>query len=177
MECPTGLEVHDDAFGDPAGLVGAIEDHPKWSTSPVGRAPTVSDIRTSESLFLPLLSFSNPPVIHEFAHSVWKIMTDYARRYSVGISQFEPISFNRYGPEQYFTAHADYFEGSNRVISAIAYLTTVEGGGMTNFIHFGVEVEAVAGRIAVFPSNYLFAHAALPPVSGVKYSAAFWARG
>lgn len=177
MAMPAGLEVHDNVLPDPAGVIEAIAEHPKWQTSPVGKTPTTSDIRTSSSLFLPFLSFANPPVIHELARSVWTVMTDYARRFSVPISSFEPISFNRYEPDQEFHVHADYFEGSNRVISAVAYLNTIDEGGMTNFIHYGVEVDAVAARVAVFPSNFLFAHAALPPRSGVKYSAAFWARG
>jgi 2OG-Fe(II) oxygenase superfamily. len=177
MTLPTGLEVHDEVIPDPGAVVDFIENHPEWQRSPVGSSPTTSDIRTSSSLFLPFLSFANPPLLHEFARSVWSVMTDYARRYSAHIKQFEPISFNKYEPGEEFHVHADYFEGSNRVISAVAYLNTVEEGGMTNFIYHGVEVDAVAGRVAVFPSNYLFAHAALPPENDVKFSAAFWARG
>ena len=177
MDLPIGLEVHDSVVPDPGGVIELIANHPQWQISPVGKSPTTSETRTSSSLFLPFLSFANPPVLHEFARSVWSVMTDYARRFSVPITSFEPISFNRYEPGQEFHVHADYFEGSNRVISAVAYLNTVEEGGMTNFIYYGVEVEAVAARVAVFPSNYLFAHAALPPQAGIKYSAAFWARG
>jgi hypothetical protein len=177
VSLPTALEVHDDVVPNPSAVIDFIAEHPQWQISPVGKSPTTSDIRTSSSLFLPFLSFANPPVIHELARSVWSVMTDYARRFSVRITSFEPISFNRYEPGQEFHVHSDYFEGSNRVISAVAYLNTVEEGGMTNFIHYGVEVEAVAARVAVFPSNFVFAHAALPPLSGIKYSAALWARG
>ncbi|MBT4985452.1 MAG: 2OG-Fe(II) oxygenase [Ilumatobacter sp.] len=177
MEYPTGLEVHDNVFAGPDAVIDAIRDHPEWRRSPVGTSPTESDIRTSESLFLPFISYSHPESIHQFAKSVANLLTDYAQRYAVQFSNFEPISFNRYLPGQDFRAHTDYFEGSNRVISAIAYLNTVNGGGMTNFIYHGKEVDAVAGRVTVFPSNYLFAHAALPPTTDTKYSAAFWVRG
>ena len=100
----------------------------------------------------------------------------YSIAYGFTIDEVENISFNRYEPGQRFNPHTDYYAGSNRVVSAVAYLNTIEIGGETHFTHYDFSVEAVEGRLALFPSNFLFHHSGEPPMSTTKYSAAIWAR-
>lgn len=175
---PEGLEVFDGLFDRSAQVVAYLDGLDRWERSEVaGATPYADDIRTSSSVGIPFLSFSNPPLIHDFAQAVWQRMSNYAVAYAVPVYQYEPIVFNRYEPGQRFDTHPDYFRGSDRVFSAVYYLNTVSEGGSTRFVHFDYEVEAVEGRLVIFPSNYLFAHAGVAPVADVKYSAAFWARG
>jgi predicted 2-oxoglutarate/Fe(II)-dependent dioxygenase YbiX len=174
--CPPGIEVIDDAIADCGSIIDYLDTLP-WSRSPVGSPGQTSDIRTSSSVFLPLLSFKNPDVIHELARSVWKHFVVYATVYGITIDEIESMSFNRYEPGQSFDPHTDYFAGSNRVVSAVAYFNTIEAGGHTHFTHLDYSVSAREGRLVMFPSNFLFHHSGTAPETGTKYSAAFWARG
>lgn len=173
---PPGVEVIDDAISSCSSIIDYL-DTQTWSQSPVGKPGQTSKIRTSTSLFLPLLSFKNPEVIHELARTVWKHFVFYATTYGVAIDEIETISFNKYEPGQSFDPHTDYFAGSNRIVSAVAYFNTIESGGETHFTHFDYSVSAREGRLVLFPSNFLFHHAGTAPAAGTKYSAAFWARG
>ena len=86
----------------------------------------------------------------------------------------EHMNVNKYLPGERYHAHADAGPGQNREISALVYLNDVAEGGQTEFIYQGVSVWPKVGRLVIFPSNYAYAHAAHPPTSGTKYSAAFW---
>lgn len=172
-----GIEVIDGVFSTGEEIIECLNSLGGWEGSKVGENPHESGVRTSSSMFLPLLSFENPPVIHEFARAVWQCMDNYSTIYAVPFYAYEPITFNRYEPGQHFAAHPDYFKGSDRCVSAVAYLNTVERGGTTHFTYLDFTVEAVAGRVVIFPSNYLFRHSGTAPEDAVKYSAAFWARG
>jgi len=174
---PKGLEVIDNAFDSGPELIDYLDTRDLWSRSEIGEDRHHSDTRTSSTCFLPFLSYDHPPVVHDFGRTIWQLLQNYGMVYGVSYYRVEPMTFNRYEPGQHFSAHPDYFKGSDRVVSAVAYLNTVTDGGTTRFVHFGTEVEAVAGRVVLFPSNYLFAHEGTAPTTDVKYSAAFWARG
>jgi prolyl 4-hydroxylase len=176
MEMPLGIEVIDDAIANCPQIIEYL-DTLTWAQSPVGIPGQTSEIRTSSSVFLPLLSFKNPEVIHELARKVWQYIGLYATTYGITIDEIETISFNKYEPGQSFDPHTDYFSGSNRVVSAVVFLNTVNVGGQIHFTHLDYSVSALEGRIVVFPSNFLFHHAGIAPASATKYSAAFWARG
>jgi len=173
---PLGIEVVDGAVTNCPEIIAYLDTLP-WTPSPVGKSAQVSSIRTSSSTFVPILSFRNPEVIHQFARTVWSHLVAYATTYGFTIEQIETISFNKYEPGQNFDPHTDYFPGSQRVASAVVYLNTIDVGGETHFTHFDRSIQAREGRILLFPSNFLFHHSGRPPVSGTKYSAAFWARG
>ena len=174
---PVGIEIFDDVFSQSADVIDYLEKLGTWELAQVtGAAPGAERIRTSTSVGMSFLSFGNPPLIHEFVKSVWQRMSNYAFVYGIPVYQYEHITFNRYASGEKFDAHPDYFVGSNRVFSAVFSLNSVAAGGTTRFTHFDFEVEARAGRLVIFPANYLFAHEGTAPSSDIKYSAAFWAR-
>ena len=172
-----GVEIIDGVFTNGEDIIAFLESLDRWERSLVGENPHQSEVRTSSTIYMPMLSFQNPPLIHDFAKAVWQCMDNYSLVYQVPYYAHEPITFNKYEPGQHFGEHPDYFKGSDRCVSAVAYLNTVEKGGVTTFPFFDLEVEAVAGRVVIFPSNFLFRHAGTAPEDTVKYSAAFWARG
>jgi hypothetical protein len=175
---PVGVEVLDNVWDRSPELITYLNSLDKWERAQVQRASKpVADYRTSSTLGVPLLSFNNPPIIHEFARTVWQKMSNYSLVYGVPVYEFESIIFNRYEAGQHFDTHPDYYRGSDRVFSAVFYLNTITDGGSTSFVHFDHAVEAVEGRLVIFPANYLFAHAGTAPDNQTKYSAAFWARG
>lgn len=56
-----------------------------------------------------------------------------------------------------------------RVLSGIIYLNTVENGGGTQFPLQNVTIDAVAGRVALFPAHWLYPHSGLMPLSSDKW--------
>jgi hypothetical protein len=56
-----------------------------------------------------------------------------------------------------------------RVLGVIIYLNTIEKGGGTAFIDHELSINAVCGRIAVFPASWTHQHAGLVPISGDKW--------
>lgn len=58
---------------------------------------------------------------------------------------------------------------NRRVLAVIVYLNTVSKGGGTIFSEHGITVDAVAGRIAIFPATWTHPHSGLVPISNDKW--------
>lgn len=58
---------------------------------------------------------------------------------------------------------------NSRVLGVVIYLNTVKQGGGTHFPEQGCEIEAVAGRVGIFPSNWTHPHAGRVPISEDKW--------
>ncbi len=71
----------------------------------------------------------------------------------------------------YFLDHVDQAAGPNvtRVFGIILYLNDVAEGGETDFLDLGVSFKPEAGKLLIFPCNYLFRHQGNIPVSEDKY--------
>lgn len=172
-----GIAVHDGVIPDCGLIVDWLEGR-EWQQSGVGLDGSVNtEKRDSLTAWVPLLSFRNPAVIHEMNRAVWTLLDEYARRWDFTFTGVEDVSVQRYDVGQFYKTHTDAGPGHPRIVSAVAYLNTVVEGGRTIFPHVDRVVEPVAGRVAIFPSNYVYAHEAEAPRSGVKYAAAYWARG
>jgi hypothetical protein len=96
--------------------------------------------------------------------------------------RYEPDEVDAKGAHR-FHRHADAWslETASRQVSIILYLNDVEQGGETVFqdIHTSegkrpLKICPRRGRMLVFPSNYLFEHEGLSPVSGRKYILVSW---
>ena len=71
-------------------------------------------------------------------------------------------------------AESEQLLTASRVAVFTLYLNTVELGGETEFLHQGVRVEAVEGRLSIFPAAFTHAHRGNPPLSGDKYIITGW---
>lgn len=177
MERTAGvIEVFDNAITNTAEILDTILSVAEWDVARVGLSSGEVDtsIRDNNNFFVNPFSFRTPEVLYRFAKTVWEYLDDYGLRYHQGFSSLENININRYLPGQQYHIHSDAGPDKHRVISALVYLNNVQEGGETYFPNFDLNVTPEAGRLVIFPSNYAYAHAALPPKSGVKYSAAFW---
>jgi hypothetical protein len=76
-----------------------------------------------------------------------------------------------YKNDGYFLEHVDQSAGPNvtRIFGIILYLNDVTEGGETEFVDLGVSVKPEAGKLLIFPCNYLFRHQGNIPVSEDKY--------
>ena len=83
---------------------------------------------------------------------------------------FQVQCYNKCGG--WYREHIDSFPGTesqNRVVSGLIYLNDVDDGGETGFPLHNVEVEARAGRIVLFPSNFTHPHQGKTPLSDDKW--------
>lgn len=177
MKAPIGIKVIDGALPNCASILKHLDTLDLWQSSKVGHDNQESVIRTSETTFVPMLSWQNDPLIHEMNRTVWSALDEYAREYDFSFTGIEDVSIQRYQIGDFYAPHTDHGMTQPRIVSALAYLNTVKVGGGTRFTRFDYTVEPIEGRIAIFPANYVYEHEALAPVSGVKVAAAYWARG
>lgn len=178
MTPPVGVQIVDGVLPNCKAIIEHLEKADAWRPSTVaGTQPVDEKIRTSVTTFVPMLSWHNDPIIHEMNRAVWQLLDKYAQEYNFGFTNVEDVSIQRYEIGDFYKPHHDHGTNQPRIVSAVAYLNTVEVGGGTRFTRFDYTVEPIAGRIAIFPANYVYEHEALAPVSGVKIAAAYWAQG
>lgn len=177
---PLAITLHRNAVQHCDEILQWLEQQQEWDRSTIfgaNRETLVDEHRTSSTASFPLLSFLNPWHVHEMNAVVWRALDAYARQWNFSFVDVESVSVQRYEPGQKYGVHMDAGPGVPRVCSALVYLNTVEAGGETYFPHFDYKVTPEQGTLVIFPANYVYAHAALPPESGMKYAAAYWARG
>jgi len=99
-------------------------------------------------------------------------LADYRAAYHINpLHYMEAINFVRYGEGQHFKTHPDSGPSYSCDVSTVMYLNSDYEGGELYFPNFDYTYVPQYGDIVLFPSSYLFSHAALPVKSGIKYSA------
>lgn len=95
----------------------------------------------------------------------------YSRQFNIGeLRYWEAMNFVKYGPGQHFQEHSDNGYSYNCVVSLVSYPNDDYVGGELYFRLQNITVKPRAGDLFVFPSNYMYAHRAMPVDSGTKYS-------
>ncbi len=107
----------------------------------------------------------------------------------------EPIMVLHYGEGMEYRTHKDYFEtgkgrnreqlsrGGQRLVTIIAYLSSVDAGGATEFPKVGISIAPTKGDAVMFFNTHddgtpdpLTEHAGRPVMSGHKWLATRWIR-
>jgi len=169
-------------------LLGVLKiDYPKNAFEGKMSAGFMPDIKLSSDLHFSSVKYKEKDADFTIIHSdleqsihqaVSSCLAHYMSEYEIQTRMFDDINdtgfqvqkYNRnYG---YFRTHVDSFPGqsvSNRVISVLIYLNTVEHGGETNFPLHKQEVKPVAGRIVLFPATFTHPHESRPALSEDKW--------
>lgn len=98
-------------------------------------------------------------------------VSHYSSMHSINMEYMEAINFVKYGPGEHFAAHNDHGFSYICTVSSVMYLNDDYEGGELEFTKLGIKIKPEAGDIVVFPSTYIYTHASLPVISGIKYSA------
>lgn len=98
-------------------------------------------------------------------------VTDYSQKYNINMQYMEAINYVRYGENQHFQVHTDHGFSYTCTLSSVMYLNDEYDGGELWFPYLDLTFKPEYGDIVLFPSTYIYAHAAKPVTSGVKYSA------
>lgn len=110
-------------------------------------------------------------VFTEIKDKIKNRVDQYCGPYNITMNYMEAINFVKYTKGQHFFYHADHGYSYTCVVSSIAYLNDDYEGGELSFDKLGMKFKPSHGDIIIFPSAYIYSHAALPVTSGVKYSA------
>lgn len=102
-------------------------------------------------------------------------VNEYTKKYEFPILFDEGYQLLKYGNGQQYKGHSDYAPHIPRYLSALILLNPheYEGGG-TYFHHFEEMVKPEKPALVLFPSNYAYAHQAMPVVKGTKYAIVTW---
>lgn len=116
-----------------------------------------------------------------FRASMRGLMQTYLDRYNQRLALTLPVPpardiselvIKRYraGHDEQFQPHFDSIgEVANRYLVFLWYLNDVEHGGETAFVDLDIEVQPRAGRLLMFPPQWMYQHVGRPPLSGDKY--------
>jgi hypothetical protein len=109
-------------------------------------------------------------IYNDTANAIRACMTDYQSRYNINMEYMEAINFIRYGENQHFQVHTDHGFSYTCTVSSVVYFNDDYEGGELWFPYLDLTFKPEAGDIVMFPSTFIYAHAARPVTSGVKYS-------
>jgi hypothetical protein len=109
-------------------------------------------------------------IYNDTANAIRACMTDYQSRYNINMEYMEAINFIRYGENQHFQVHTDHGFSYTCTVSSVVYFNDDYEGGELWFPYLDLTFKPQAGDIVMFPSTFIYAHAARPVTSGVKYS-------
>ena len=115
-------------------------------------------------------------------NKIWPCYQEYINKFSI-LSSDRPkeritsvkIQHTKPG-EGYHIWHYDN-DGRNlsdRYLVFTIYLNTVEEGGETEFLYQMERINAVEGRVSLFPAGFTHAHRGNPPLTGDKYIITGW---
>ncbi len=111
-----------------------------------------------------------------FISSLKIVFDDYCKTHDIGGNfDFEKFRIKRYqnNGEEFFKIHTDIssIKSCKRIVAVIIYLNDVEIGGETA-IYLNkkeIKINPVEGKLLIFPANFCYPHAGLPPISNNKY--------
>jgi len=85
-------------------------------------------------------------------------------------------NIQKYNPgEGYFLTHCeDHCSETNRVLAWTLYLNDVTDGGGTKFVEYDETVDAVQGRLCIFPAYFTHAHHGVVSPTQTKYIVTGW---
>ena len=178
-EAAPGILIYDNVIDNSQELIDfALSDPDKWrdsrviSNSPMGEVN--KKIRNNRILDVPAI-FSNDIKWFEVAQVIWVYANRYGIQFDAGFSNMEYLQLLHYSTEEgFYKSHADSAPGMQRIFSALLYLNDVEEGGETYFNKFDISVKPKAGRLALFPANFIYTHEARTPKSNDKFALVTW---
>ena len=151
----------------------------KWMEALVGHSEKKPDYRDCvDCKISEPLARSAPAEFSEIL-SIWQDTTErllpclghYEQMYNIKMEFMEAINYIRYGVGQHFQTHSDHGFSYTCTVSSVMYLNDNYEGGELYFPHFQLRFKPEIGDVVLFPSTFIYSHAALEVTKGTKYSA------
>lgn len=152
----------------------------KWSEALVGDYQKMPEYRDCVDFKVRKIDIEQKPkaaesdlknIYNDIDERLQACLAHYCGLFNITMNYQEAVNFVRYREGQHFQVHSDHGFSYVCSVSTVMYLNgDYEGGGLY-FPFIGYTYTPQEGDIVLFPSNWLFSHAALPVTSGTKYSA------
>lgn len=178
-EVAPGVVLYENVIDNCHELIDlALLDPEKWRDSRVGanvaEGVVNKEVRNTKILDVPAI-YSNDIRWFEVSQTVWKYADSYGQFFDVPFSNMEFLQLLHYSTEEgFYKPHYDSGPGMQRIFSAVLYLNDVKEGGETYFNRFNIAIRPKAGRLIVFPANYMYTHEAKTPKSEDKFALVTW---
>lgn len=141
----------------------------------VNRKP--GEVRRSVGTFFLQPNTSGNSEVDLWSDSMYRMVGGCAKDY---MSQFDVSTVSsekskwlqvlKYSINDEFTDHIDDVPEARRQLSGVYYFNDDYVGGEIYFKHFDLTIKPLPDTYILFPSNWVYAHAARPVTAGTKYA-------
>ena len=182
-----GVYVYKNTLKKDMDLVARLEkvieensgDWFKWSEAQVGDYQTMKDyrdcvdfkVRKSDIEVPQVANTDMANIYNEIDERLQECLKHYCAKFNISMGYQEAVNFVRYGKGQHFAAHSDHGFSYVCTVSTVMYLNDNYSGGGLHFPFLDYTYTPEEGDIVLFPSTFLYMHAALPVEEGIKYAA------
>lgn len=186
----TGIYIYKNTLNKDLNLVERLENvikeqesvNPwfKWSEAQVGDYQTMKDYRDCVDFKVRKQDFewregaatSDLKAIYDDIDiRLQACLQNYCAMYNITMEYQEAVNFVKYGPGHHFGVHADHGFSYVCTVSTVMYLNDNYTGGGLYFPYLDYTYTPEEGDVVLFPSNFIYSHAALPVEEGTKYAA------
>jgi predicted 2-oxoglutarate/Fe(II)-dependent dioxygenase YbiX len=174
-----GIFVYENVIDNPQELIDfSLTYGEAWRESKVSNTSSEGEIdkniRNTRALDVGG-TFLNDVKWFEVSQKIWQYANSYALGFNIGFSGMELAQLLHYSAgESFYKPHSDSGPNNPRIFSALLYLNDVDKGGETYFNYFDVSISPKAGRLVIFPADYIYMHEAKPPISNDKFAIVTW---
>lgn len=180
VELAPGVLVYENVIDNYQELIDfALLDPQKWRDSRISGGNIEGGLvdkktRNTRVLDVPAI-YANDIEWFKVSQTIWRYADEYAKKFDISFSNMEHVQLLHYSTEEgFYKPHSDSGPGMQRIFSGLLYLNDVEDGGETYFHNFNLSIKPKAGRLALFPANYVYLHEAKTPKSNDKFTLVTW---
>lgn len=142
-----------------------------WMNSNISGNQTNTKVRSSRNLQIDQESI----LIKKTKVYLYECLKDYSEKYGHSVNYNFSLGLLGYEVGGEYKYHSDSNYEYYRTVSCLIYLNPLEyNGGETHFKFFNLKVKPDSPKVVLFPSNFIYTHAALPVTDGVKYVIVGW---
>jgi hypothetical protein len=179
------IGIYDD-FLSPLGCQYTISEFEKSSAKEPGVIrrdghDDVVDKDFKDSTDLTVSFYTDAPMVNYIGNNLVDGIKKYRKDYpSVDIVeqwQIDPFfNIQRYYPGQGFhEPHCETSDGkTSRILAWMIYLNTVTDGGQTRFPDYNLDIQAIEGRLVIWPAYFTHIHHGIMSPTQTKYIATGW---
>ena len=102
----------------------------------------------------------------------WPFLKSMVKNVDIGIFNVQKYSKGDHF-SQIHTERSD-LKSSNRLFAWMTYLDSVEDGGTTNFLHYGIKIKPEIGKTLIWPAEWTHAHSGEILGNGEKHIITGW---
>jgi len=119
---------------------------------------------------------------NSYIDELYKCFIDYQLQWPFLKSMVKNVDIGSFNVQKYskgdhfsqiHTERAD-LKTSNRLFAWMTYLDSVEDGGTTNFLHYGIKIKPEIGKTLIWPAEWTHAHSGEILNSGEKHIITGW---